>query len=80
MALAGGPYPRGTVSARWCLGRSHGEIQIYAPTAPGVFFELMKNESSHEGPDYPPHPRLYPARAGGLPSSTSTPLSYALSF
>lgn len=27
------------------LGCSRGEIQIYAPTAPGVFFELMKNES-----------------------------------
>jgi len=27
------------------LGSSRGEIQIYAPTAPGVFFELMKNES-----------------------------------
>lgn len=27
------------------FGCSRGEIQIYAPTAPGVFFELMKNES-----------------------------------
>lgn len=27
------------------LGCSRGEIQIYAPTVPGVFFELMKNES-----------------------------------
>lgn len=28
------------------LSCSRGKIQIYAPTAPGVFFELMKNESA----------------------------------
>lgn len=34
-----------------------GEIQIYAPTAPGVFFELMKNESSRQRSRlHPPSP------------------------
>jgi hypothetical protein len=37
---------------------SRGEIQIYAPTAPGVFFELMKNESARPAQSHslPPPP------------------------
>jgi len=36
------------------LDCSRGEIQIYAPTAPGVFFELMKNESGRAALSPPP--------------------------
>lgn len=54
-------YPPSLFSSR-C---SQGEIQIYAPTAPGVFFELMKNESSRARPSAtPPLPFL---SSRGLP-------------
>lgn len=46
MALPGCLLPFQEHSA---LPYRRGEIQIYAPTAPGVFFELMKNESSRQG-------------------------------
>lgn len=78
MALPGCPFPRGTVTAPEPC-RSHGEIQIYAPTAPGVFFELMKNESSR-GSRLLSKPLVIPPTLGGLPPSASTPFSYALSF
>ena len=52
-----------------------GEIQIYAPTAPGVFFELMKNESSRQRSRlHPPSPN-HPMLAGFLPPSASPRLS-----
>ena len=83
MALPGGSYPRGTVSARRCLGRSHGEIQIYAPTAPGVFFELMKNESSHERVQTTLHTPGYTPRAPGaylLRLPRRFPMPYRFNF
>lgn len=52
-------YPPSLFSSR-C---SREEIQIYAPTAPGVFFELMKNESGRARPS-PPLPFL---SSRGLP-------------
>lgn len=63
------------------------EIQIYAPTAPGVFFELMKNESSRQGSRlHPPPPQTilfassYAVQQGSPPSA-STPLpSYRFNF
>lgn len=42
------------------LDCSRGEIQIYAPTAPGVFFELMKNESDRAVLPLSPPPLLSP--------------------
>lgn len=49
------------------FGCSRGEIQIYEPTAPGVFFELMKNESGRAALSPPllsatptHHPRFSP--------------------
>lgn len=63
--------------------RSHGEIQIYAPTAPGVFFELMKNESSRQGsrlhPIPPPRTTLFASSYAvqqGSPPSASPLLSF----
>lgn len=55
------------------LGCSRGEIQIYAPTAPGVFFELMKNESGRAALPLSP-PLLSP------PPAISPFLLFARSF
>jgi len=51
--LVGHLLPRSSLQSR-------GEIQIYAPTAPGVFFELMKNESARPAQFHsPPPPRRF---------------------
>lgn len=61
MALPGCLLPFQEHSA---LPYRRGEIQIYAPTAPGVFFELMKNESSRQGSRL--HPPNHPSQVSFL--------------
>lgn len=61
MALPGCLLPFQEHSA---LPYRRGEIQIYAPIAPGVFFELMKNESSRQGSRL--HPPNHPSQVSFL--------------
>jgi len=59
--------PRPSLTPFFVALESRGEIQIYAPTAPGVFFELMKNESAR------------PAQSHSLPPLLSLSSFFSLS-